>query len=589
TRPIHWERGNIDADVDSTMYPSVEWLDGRGQLGDNIKEAIDLAEKKQKPDSPTRHSAGKAFFMCEYAHAMGNAIGNFQEYWDVFYKYDSLAGGCIWDWVDQAIWKYTDRVCPKTGKRERFLAYGADFDEEPNDGPFCCNGVVDPLRNVSAKLVEVGHVHRNLVVEKFDAATGVATLWNRFGFTSADAFDGAWELLRDGKKIASGTFDAPALAPLSRGTFTVKLPFDKMLKPGEYFVNFSFKLKADTLWAKKGYAVARDQLLVKKVDAPATKPAKGARPAVAEDEKTLTVTAGGTRAVFCRCSGTLCELVMNGKTVLKDLAPGVVAGPQLTCERAFTDNDRWLRDGNAWGEDRKGRGFYGSGLTQLRYHARPLKVACPEDANVVKVTACVEVTGSRSAGFAHEAEWTFCADGTVTVKNTATPHGTMPKALPRLGTTWKLDKSLEHMAYYGRGPRENYIDRCTGSFLGWWESTVTEQFEDYVRPQDNGYKCDVRKVRFTDDAGAGVEFSGDVPLFVQALHYGMEDLEFARHRAGQKRYRAPLVARPEVVLNLDVRQLGLGGASCGPQPMAKYIFPIQKETWSITLKPVKGK
>ena len=171
TRPIHWERGNIDADVDSTMYPSVEWLDGRGQLGDNIKSAIDLAEKKQKPDSPTRHSAGKAFFMCEYAHAMGNAIGNFQEYWDVFYKYDSLAGGCIWDWVDQAIWKYTDRVCPKTGKRERFLAYGADFDEEPNDGPFCCNGVVDPFRNVSAKLVEVGHVHRNLVVEKYDAAT----------------------------------------------------------------------------------------------------------------------------------------------------------------------------------------------------------------------------------------------------------------------------------------------------------------------------------------------------------------------------------------------------------------------------------
>ena len=589
TRPIHWERGNIDADVDSTMYPSVEWLDGRGQLGDNIKEAIDLAEKKQKPDSPTRHSAGKAFFMCEYAHAMGNAIGNFQEYWDVFYKYDSLAGGCIWDWVDQAIWKYTDRVCPKTGKRERFLAYGADFDEEPNDGPFCCNGVVDPLRNVSAKLVEVGHVHRNLVVEKYDAATGVATLWNRFGFTSADAFDGAWELLKDGRKIASGAFDAPALAPLSRGTFTVKLPFDKMLKPGEYFVNFSFKLKADTMWAKKGYAVARDQLLVKKVDARPAKPAKGARPAVAEDEKTLTVTAGGTRAVFCRCSGTLCELVMNGKTVLKDLAPGVVAGPQLTCERAFTDNDRWLRDGNAWGEDRKGRGFYGSGLTQLRYHARPLKVACPEDANVVKVTACVEVTGSRSAGFAHEAEWTFCADGKVTVKNTVTPHGTMPKALPRLGTTWKLDKSLEHMAYYGRGPRENYIDRCTGSFFGWWESTVTEQFEDYVRPQDNGYKCDVRKVRFTDDSGAGVEFSGDVPLFVQALHYGMEDLEFSRHRAGQKRYRAPLVVRPEVVLNLDVRQLGLGGASCGPQPMAKYIFPIQKETWSITLKPVKGK
>ena len=117
----------------------------------------------------------------------------------------------------------------------------------------------------------------------------------------------------------------------------------------------------------------------------------------------------------------------------------------------------------------------------------------------------------------------------------------MPPALPRLGTTWKLDKALENMAYYGRGPRENYIDRCTGSFLGRWESTVTDQYEPYVRPQDNGYKCDGRSVRFTDEDGFGVEFSGDVPLFVQALHYGMEDLEFARFRAGEKRHRTPLV------------------------------------------------
>ena len=588
TRPIHWERGNVDADVDSTMYPSVEWLDERGQIGDNKKAAIDLAEKKQNSDSPTRHSSGKAFFMCEYAHAMGNAIGNFQEYWDVFYKYDSLSGGCIWDWVDQAVWKYTDRVCPKTGKRDRYLAYGGDFDEYPNDGPFCCNGVVDPFRNVSAKLVEVGHVHRNLVVEKYDASTGEATLWNRFGFTKASEFDGAWELLRDGKAVASGAFAVPAVEPLSRGTFKVNLPADALKGAGEYFVNFSFNLKGDTLWAKRGYAVARDQLAVKKVAVPTAAPAAGVRPVVVENDKTVTVMAKDTKAVFCRRSGTLAELAFDGHVVLKDLAPGVVAGPQLTCERAFTDNDRWIRDGNPWKEER-GKGFYSSGLTQLRYHARPLKVLFPNDADCVKVIAAVEVTGGKSAGFSHEAEWTFAADGTLTVKNVVTPHGVMPSALPRLGTTWKLDKSLEKMSYYGRGPRENYIDRCTGSFLGWWESTVTDQYEPYVRPQDNGYKCDVRSVRFTDDDGFGVEFSGDVPLFVQALHYGMEDLEFARFRAGEKRHRTPLAKRDEVVLNLDIRQLGLGGASCGPKPMAKYIFPIQKETWTITVKPVQGK
>jgi len=579
TRPIHWERGNADADVDSTMYPSVEWLDNRGQLGDG---------KIVKMSSKAPQFKNKAFFMCEYAHAMGNAIGNFQEYWDVFYKYDSLSGGCIWDWVDQAVWKYTDRVCPKTGKRDRYLAYGGDFDEFPNDGPFCCNGVVDPLRNVSAKLIEVGHVHRNLVVEKYDAAAGEGTIWNRFGFTDASSFDGAWELLKDGRKVASGTFVVPPIAPLSRGTFKVALPSDAMTGPGEYFVNFSFLLKSDTIWAKKGHVVARDQLPLKTVAAPASAPAEGLRPVVTENEKTVAVTAGGTKAVFCRRSGTLAELSFDGRTVLKDPAPGVIAGPRLTCGRAFTDNDRWLRDGNPWGYNRT-CSYYASGLTQLRYHARPLKVLFPENANCVKIVAAVEVTGSKSAGFAHEAEWSFAADGSFKVKNTVTPHGVMPPALPRLGTTWKLDKALENMAYYGRGPYENYIDRCTGSFLGLWESTVTAQYEDYVRPQDNGYKCDVRSVRFTDADGFGVEFSCDEPLFVQALHYEMEDLEFARFRAGENRHRTPLVKRDEVILNLDVRQLGLGGGSCGPKPMDKYIFPIQKETWTLSVKPVQGK
>jgi len=584
SRPVHWERGNPDADVDSTMYPTVEWLEARGKKGD-------------LPRGPKAtgngQTDGKAFFMCEYAHAMGNAIGNFQEYWDVFYKYDSLSGGCIWDWIDQAIWKDTDRVCRKTGKRVRILGYGGDWDEEPHDGPFCCNGVVGPDREVTAKLIEVGHVHRNLVVEKFDAKTGTATLWNRFGFTRADVFAGSWELLEDGLTVATGPFAVTPVAPLSRGTFLVALPKD-VVKPGkEYFINFSFALREDTLWAKAGHVVARDQLLLQArtdvANSFVSSSVAKSKPKYFGDDKTVTVEAGDTRAVFCRRSGTLCELEMYGRTILKDLAPGVVAGPQFTCGRAFTDNDRWIRDGNPWHEDRSAKNFYSTGLSQLRHHARPLKVVYPEGADAVKVTAVVEVTGSKSAGFTHEAEWTFLADGRVTVKNTVTPHGTMPSALPRIGTTWKLDKSLENMAWYGRGPRENYIDRCTGSFFGWWEGTVTEQFEPYVRPQDNGYKCDVRTVRFTDGNGFGVEFSGDVPLFVQALHYGVEDMEFARHRPGQKRFNTPLMPRQEVVLNLDVRQLGLGGGSCGPIPMKKYIFPIKKETWSVTLTPVKGK
>jgi beta-galactosidase len=239
-----------------------------------------------------------------------------------------------------------------------------------------------------------------------------------------------------------------------------------------------------------------------------------------------------------------------------------------------------MRRGNAWAEDQKRGSVYSRGLTQLRYHARPLVV---KDGTVRSV---VEVTGSKSAGFTHESVWSFAADGSVSVENTVTPHGTMPPALPRLGLSLRLDPALEAFEYYGRGPRENYVDRLTGSFLGRWTSTVADQFENYVRPQDNGCKSDVRWVQLTAKDGKGVRFAASEPMFVQALHYDWEDLEFARHRNGQQRFRTPLVPHPEVFLNLDVRQTGLGGASCGPGPMEKYIFPIEKTCWSLKIEPV---
>ncbi|MDD4442122.1 MAG: glycoside hydrolase family 2 TIM barrel-domain containing protein, partial [Kiritimatiellae bacterium] len=169
TRPVHYERANEIVDVDSHMYPTVDWVYERGK------------------------NTAKPFFLCEYAHAMGNAMGNFKEYWEAFYSSDSLSGGCIWDWIDQAVWKYTDRVLPD-GTRERYLAYGGDFDDKPNDGNFVCNGVITPDRKVTPKLVEVKRVHQNLMVTAENAATGTVEVWNRFAFTDAAAFDARWSL-----------------------------------------------------------------------------------------------------------------------------------------------------------------------------------------------------------------------------------------------------------------------------------------------------------------------------------------------------------------------------------------------------------
>ena len=590
TRPVHWERGNADADVDSSMYPSVEWLEKRGRLG-NATGGGDLqGEGGGQGFAISGHTAGKPYVMCEYAHAMGNALGNFQDYWDVIYAYPALMGGCIWDWVDQAIWKYTDRVDPVTGARERYLAYGGDFDDQPNDGPFCVNGVVDPLRNVSPKLIEVAHVHRNLVVEREnggDAAGAGFVLWNRFGFTDADEFDGAWEVVADGRRFASGTFAMPHVKPLSRGKLKV-LELDASLAdacgtPGrEVFVNFAFSTSKDAPFVPKGWVVARDQIAVA-APAPGAACAE-ARPDEApsmvtdEDATTLTVERARTTAIFDKRTGTLSFLVMRGVRILDDPAPGIPAGPLLTCARAFTDNDNWMRTGNPWGEDK--HGFEGAGLMQLKYHPGRLVVGTD---NTVTVTT--DVAGAKGCGFTHRAVWTFNADGSVTVANTVTPYGKMPEALPRLGLSLKLLPALEQMRWYGRGPWENYIDRATGSFVGLWESTVGEQFVDYVRPQENGGKTDVRWVEFRDRHGRGVRFSASEPLFLRALHYGWEDLEFARFRNGSRRHRTPLVPRKEICLDLDVRQTGLGGASCGPRPMDKYRFdPNATVEWTMKIE-----
>ena len=561
SRPRHWERGNVDADVDSSMYPSVEWMEQRGQLGDGTIESM----PNDRPKIPDHaHTARKPYFSCEYAHAMGNAIGNLKEYWDVIYAHPSMIGGCIWDWVDQAVRK-------SDGRGGWFWAYGGDWDEEPNDGPFNCNGVVTPDRAVTAKLIEVGHVYQDLVVR------GVGDgfeLENRFGFTSADAFDGAWRLLADGAVVAEGGFAVPPVAPLSRGELKIPALTAAIAgAKGELFADFEFRLRKARLWALAGHVIARDQVAVAAAPAaPAAAAAVAVRPVDSGRPDALAVVAGEVRAVFCRKTGALSELTVGGRNILAaPEATGRANGPRVTCARAFTDNDNWMR-----GQ------FYANGLSQLDYHARPIEVR--DDAVVVTV----EVTAMKSAGFTHEAVWTFGADGTVRVANRVVPHGTLPSALPRLGLSLALDGAFENVRYYGRGPRENYVDRSTGSFFGLWSSTVTGMFEPYARPQANGTRGEVRWIEFTDAAGAGVRFSASEPMFVTALHYDFEDLEFAHHRNRMKRFRTPLVARKEVCLDLDVRQTGLGGNSCGPNPMRKYIFDCRQPVeWSLVISPVR--
>jgi beta-galactosidase len=553
TRPVHYERANNFADVDSTMYPTVEWLYSRG------------------------HNTDKPFFLCEYAHAMGNAMGNFKEYWEAFYSSDSLTGGCIWDWVDQAIWKYTDRVGPD-GHRERYLAYGGDFDDMPNDGNFVCNGVIAPDRRPTPKLAEVKRVHQDIEVSSVNAASGEAEIWNRHGFTPVSAFDAFWELTCDGRVINEGRLDLPEIPPLSRKLVRVPVPVVKPLEGAEYLYRVSFRLKGRTLWAERGHEVAASQLAFVPA-APAV--GEGADDIsrlpdlrIAEDAGAVTVGSSGFKVVFSRATGTIAALEYSGRSVIADRA-GIPHGPRVSVFRALTDNDHWMR-----------KGFFDSGLSQLSFRARPITVekVSPKAARIV---TSVDACGFKSARFRHDSEYLITGDGVISVRHSITPAGRQP-VLPRIGVSMMLDERLEHVAYYGRGPHENYIDRNSGSDLGYYEDTVTGMHYDYIKPQECGGRSDVRWVAFTDAAGDGVLIKAAQPLFMTALHYTPEDLDRARHRNGQERIYNMPDPRPELCLNLDIAQTGLGGASCGPGPMDKYRFAVEAVSFGYLMRPCRS-
>ena len=527
------------------------------------------------------------FHMSEYAHCMGNALGNFREYWDVFRAHPALSGGCVWDWYDQTVRIETDRIGPD-GKRVAYWAYGADWDERTNDANFCVNGIIGPERKTSPKLIEAAHVQQDIEIVCMDAAKGEATLVNRAAFTFADAYDGAWAFFEDGVKTDGGALEVPHVAPQSSGAIKLPQPSQRSDESVECFYRVAFKLKADTLWAAKGWEVAHDQLPYGRRDGSdafgvSRRDAEAQRKGVefAERDGELCVSAGTTKAVFSRATGTLSSLEMNGKTILKD-EQGICRGPRLTCRRAFTDNDTGVR-----------KRFIASGLTQLRHHAHPAKMSQLAD-GTVEMRCRVDVTGSKSAAFSHDTRWLFRADGCVTVENVSTPRGDMPQ-LPRLGLSMILDGALEQVRYYGRGPWENYVDRCSASDIAYWESTVTDLYVEYARPQDNGYRTDVRWAAFLDKDGDGVLCKGSIPLCVQALHYSVDELDLQRHRGAgtwsdesKERFYAPMFPRREVMLNLDVRQLGLGNGSCGPSTLECYTFPNKREEWSVTFVPVKG-
>jgi len=571
TRPVHYERYNEVADVDSTMYPSVSWLDQEG------------ARTSKKP-----------FFVCEYAHAMGNAVGNLTEYVEVFEKHDRLMGGCIWDWVDQGLRKPLSGVggvpfgslpvpvehrpasgtpVPKPWERPWFYAVGGDFDDKPNDGPFCGNGLVLPDRQITAKLREVKRVYQPISVRR--EADGRFRISNKHFFMNLSKFEPRWSLTEDGSIIASGVI---APIDLIAGSQRVienpdsRITFSKNGK--ERFIRWSFHLLADTAWAPKGHEVASDQLLLPTQEA--TLPELRL-----EDDSPPRLHLSDTADSWVITTRTWALTVDKKTALFRSLNMGKSeyvsnAGPQLSAFRAFVDNDVWFQ-----------KAYWDSGIGSM---VRRLKAASAKKlgSTAVRISASFDYIGFKGSGFHHNIETTVLEDGTIVMDNTIEPIGSLPP-IPRLGLQFRWNREFEQLEWYGRGPWESYPDRKASADIGRYKGNVDDQFQETLRPQENGSKQDVRWVTLTNSEGKGVCLRASYPFAFSAHRFLPEDFDNARHENGEPRKFIPLVPRNEVVLHVDAEQMGLGGASCGPAPLEKYRIVPERKHFRLTLRPVSSK
>lgn len=559
-RPIHYERYNDVADIASTMYPDVVWF-----------------EKEGAKDDP------KPFFLCEYAHAMGNAVGNLQEYWDAIYAHKRLIGGCIWDWADQGLYK---EIPGKPGTY--FLAYGGDFGDRPTDWNFCANGLTTADRQMTPKMEEVRKVYQNVLMEARDLIKGEVEITNRFSFLNLNTFTGTWQLSENGVAIQSGYF-SPDLAP---GETKMQLiPFVKpSLSPGcEYFLEISYALKSDELWAKAGYIVARDQFKIPfdVPENPSVQLSVNHPVSLKEDDNNLEIDGKAFKVTFNKAAGAITRLTYNNlviidtpEAVLFGIKPETglihwdttvnerIGGPVVNIYRAPVDNDYIFGGGPGPIWQKQGLAYLKDKVTHFSF--RQL------DEGKIEVLINLESKSLKGYRINSNFTYTVAGNGKIDVEVNFDPEKT-DWLLPKLGIIMEMPTGFEEVNWFGAGPHENYRDRKSSAFIGRYHMTVTEMTEAYIRPQDMGNRSDTRWFTVSNSKGEGVEISGK-NLNFSALHHLPTDLDKANHPY-------ELVYRPETIIAIDAAHNGLGGGSCGPGPMEQYKLKAEPISLKFSIAP----
>jgi len=529
------------ADILSAFYPS-PW------------ELEDYAQMRR----------GLPWIMAEYLHSMGNSLGNAQHYWDLINKHEVLQGGFIWDWVDQGLRETDD-------EGRTWWSHGADYGPEgvPSSGNFLHNGVIFPDRTVKPGYYEVKRVHQNVAFTSGSPMDGQISLLNRFYFTDLDEFTLRWELSEDGDVIGAGTADDFSAAPGTTTNVDLGKVRPRRIKAGaEYFLNVYLQGDDATGLLPDGHTYASEQFAIGHFGEASARTSKK-RPEMSVEETAGAIKVTGTdfSVSFETQSGELTSWTADGRAVLEK-------GPGPNLWRAMTDNDfgymRKLNSGD-WvraGEQRRLDSFK---VQQL-------------DSGDVRLSVAYDLLGSKEQKIADfDLVYTIAPDGEIDVAVSFFRGNA--KGLPmRIGLTMELDGANSQLHYFGRGPFENYSDRKNAAFVGLYSSSVAEQYVPYMRPQENGYKTDVRWLSLRDDKGSQSDFQAPDST-VDALFNSKQN----RVRETMQIHTNDVTPREKVWLNVDGLQAGVGGDnSWGKAPHYAYMLLEDTYSFAFTMKPVSG-
>ncbi|HEY0947606.1 MAG TPA: glycoside hydrolase family 2 TIM barrel-domain containing protein, partial [Opitutaceae bacterium] len=518
---------------------------------------------------------GRPLILCEYTHAMGNSNGGLDAYWDIFYKGGRAQGAFVWDWVDQGILRLVPEGHTDWRGRTTFLAYGGWWEKREGihtDNNFCMNGLVDAERRPHPGLGAIKHIYQYLHAEPDDLAAGRIRLTNRHDFTRADEqLEVRWRVHGDGREVASGTLDSLELAPRSSRVVTLPLPAFTPEPGVEYWLDLSYVLRADTAYAPRGFEMGWDQFAL-----PRATPAAASTPEfpalTLEERGSLLVFSGRDfRATFDRKIGTWTGYDYKGIRLLE-------RGPLPDFWRAPTDNDRGagllkhvedarhqtLTASRRWREAGPGWKIENIDVDRI-------------DPGTTRITVSARLPGMDAA---YRMTHTLNGRGDIVVEADYRANESLPTLL-RFGTELVAAPGLERIEWLGRGPSETYSDRKFER-IGRYRGTVTENWTEYSRPQENSNKVDVRWIALTNADGVGLLACADPALSVNAQHFTKSDIESAD-------YSFQLQPRPETYLNLDLAQLGIGGDnSWGRICHEPYRLEALAYSYRYRLSPIEG-